>query len=744
MSSSGLFRKYARILVSLVGGLIILTGALEMASLYREIRDSRGAIQRIEARSAALRIEQYLSAIQEQVKGVGRLPWDTGLLDARDLRNEYQRLMRLLPPIAQIRSVGMDGRERLRASRIDPDVFDSLEYLGDNALFQEARAKGVAYGPSYFRDGSEPYVTLAILDDNPGRRVTMNEINLKFVGDVLAAIGVGKQGAVYVLDGNNQLVAHPDPRTVLRKMDLSGNAAVQELRREMESTRDDIAGMVEGTGLAGAHMMMSGAYIPSARWLVVSEEPYAEVFRPVWKALARDAAILAAGLIAAVIASYFLARRLAQPILEVRQGAERIAKGDLATRIEVHTGDEIEALAAQFNTMAGQLQEYTAGLERKVAERTSELEAAMRARSLFLAAASHDLRQPLYAISLLADAVAAEPLPPQAAVMLGRQRQAIAVLRTLFDNLLDLSRFESGAVRSSPRDVSLRDILQPIGAEYEMLAHSRNLEWHAEVPDVRVHTDPELLRRLAANLLSNAVRYTQKGSVSLRAQARHGYVVITVADTGVGIAPEDRERVFEEFVQLANPARDRAQGVGLGLAIVKRISELLGARMTMESTVGEGTRITFQVPLAIDAQEGASAHEAHLLEPASFSGRSVWAVEDDPLVRDGLAAQFAAWGIRHAFALDRESLERLREEEGDWPDAILLDDMLGAGEQGLEIAVWLSERVPADRIVLVTGNVNAERTLRLEQSRFVVLRKPLASSDLAQCLRHAMRVPVTG
>ena len=744
MASSGLFRKYARILMSLVGGLIILTGTLEMASLYREVRDSRGAIQRMEVRSAALRIEQYLSAIQEQVRGVGRLPWDTGLLNARDLRNEYQRLLRLLPPIAEIRSVGMDGRERLRVSRIDPDVFDSLEDLGANPLFLEARSKGVAYGPSYFRDGSEPYVTLASLDDNPGRRVTMNEINLKFVGEVLAAIGVGRQGAVYVLDVNNQLVAHPDPRTVLRKMDLSGNAAVQDLRRELVSTSGETAGMVEGTGLAGGHMMISGAYIPSARWLVVAEEPYAEVFRPVWKALARDAVILAAGLLAAAIASYFLARRLARPILQVRHGAERIANGNLATRIEVRTGDEIEALAAQFNSMAGQLQEYTAGLERKVAERTSELEAAMRARSLFLAAASHDLRQPLYAISLLSDALAAEPLPAQAAVMLGRQRQAIAVLRTLFDNLLDLSRFESGAIRSSPRDVALRDILQPICAEYEMLARSRHLEWHAELPDVRVHTDPELLRRLATNLLSNAVRYTPKGSVSLRAQVQEGRVVFTVADTGVGIAPEDRERIFEEFVQLANPARDRAQGVGLGLAIVKRIVELLEAGMTMESTVGEGTRISFHVPLAIEAQKCAASHEAQLLEPASFEGRRVWAVEDDPLVRDGLAAQFAAWGIAYAFALDRTGLERLREREGDWPDAILLDDMLGAGEQGLEIAVWLSERVAADRIVLVTGNVNAERTLRLEQSRFVVLRKPLASSDLAQCLRHAMRVPVAG
>jgi signal transduction histidine kinase len=521
-------------------------------------------------------------------------------------------------------------------------------------------------------------------------------------------------------------------------MDLSGHLAVRDLRRELEATRGRIAGMVEGQGLGGGRMMLSGAYIPAARWLVVAEEPYADVFRPVWMALARNAAILAAGLLAAIIASYFLARHLAQPILELRHGAERIAQGDLATRIEARTGDEVEALASQFNNMAGQLQEHTAGLERKVAERTSELEAAMRARSLFLAAASHDLRQPLYAISLLSDALAAEPLPGRAAAVLGKQRQAIGVLGALFDNLLDLSRFESGAVRSSPRNVSLRDILQPLCTEYEVLANSKKLEWQAEVPDVRIHTDPELFRRLAANLLSNAVRFSERVSVNLLVETHAGHVVFTVVDTGVGIAAEDRDRVFEEFVQLANPARDRAQGVGLGLAIVKRISDLLDAKVSMESSVGHGTRISFQVPLASNPQAGTSQDHPRLQQSDSFAGLRVWAVEDDPLVHDGLAAQFAAWGIQHEFATDRDGIERLREKDGAWPDAVVLDDMLGMGEQGLEIASWLSECLPRDRIVLVTGNVDPDRTLRLEQSGFAVLLKPLASQDLAQWLMGAL------
>ncbi|HET7730646.1 MAG TPA: ATP-binding protein, partial [Usitatibacter sp.] len=423
-----------------------------------------------------------------------------------------------------------------------------------------------------------------------------------------------------------------------------------------------------------------------------------------------------------------------RPVLTLKAGADAFGRGDLAHRIDVRTGDELEELAADFNRMAAQLREYTAGLEHLVEERTSSLQEAMRARSLFLAAASHDLRQPLYAITILADTLALHPLPPEAADALAKQRAALSALRGLFDNLLDLSRFESGEIAVNPRRIALRDALLPLASEYEVVCRSKGLAWRCELPELVVSTDPELLRRLAGNLLSNAARYTERGELRLSARREGDRVIVEVADTGVGIPKEQQARVFDEFVQLDNPARGRDRGVGLGLSIVRKVDVLLDSKLRLRSEPGEGTTVTFELPLAA----GAPARESEPREaPAdSLEGLRVWIVEDDPLVRDALAAQFAAWGADPAFAASRAEVEALHQSDGRWPDAAILDDMLGA-ERGLEIARWLATHMEARRILLVSGNIEAQAGEALRGSGFRFLHKPLSSSVIAQWLHDA-------
>ena len=393
--------------------------------------------------------------------------------------------------------------------------------------------------------------------------------------------------------------------------------------------------------------------------------------------------------------------------------------------------------------MADQIREYTTGLERKVDERTSELRDALRARALFLAAASHDLRQPLYAISILADTLALEQLPPGARETLAKQREAIAVLRGLFDNLLDLSRFDSGEIRMNPRAAPLREILMPIAIEQEVVCRAKGLRWDVEIADVWVVTDPELVRRIAANLLSNAARYTPRGSVSLVAERVGAHVRLVVADTGIGIAPEDQQRVFEEFVQLDNPSRERDRGVGLGLSIVKKISTLLAANLQMKSAPGEGTRISIDIPLAEEMPATPEARPHLEASTEEFAGLRIWAVEDDPLVRGALSAQFEAWGVDYAFAASRAEVEALRESDGGWPDGVMLDDMLGHGERGLAIAQWLAQSMPRERLVLVTGNVEPGAVERLGASGLAVFRKPLAAAVLAHWLAAIARPDAT-
>jgi signal transduction histidine kinase len=708
----GLFRKYAIVLSLLVGVTLLAGVAAEVTFNYNDSLEATTRLQRAEARGAAVRIDGFLGQVRGQLVEVATLPW--AALDARERRQEYLRLMKLVPAIAELRHVDAEGRERLRVSRERRDEVDSMRKVEPPELLAHAQSSAYAFSQTYFKEGSEPYVTLAVKEGDAAG-VSLAEINLKFVADVVSRIRVGDAGFVYVLDSANQVVAHPDLSVVL------GRSALPDLDRD--------------------HVVASVAHVPAANWRVVVEQPRAEVLQPLYGSLLRSSILLAVALVTALVASYFLARKLVSPIVEVRYGAQRIAGGDLAARINVKTGDEVEALATDFNRMAEQLQDYTTGLERKVDEKTAKLQEAMRARALFLAAASHDLRQPLYAISILADTLALHEMAEPARQTLAKQREAIAVLRGLFDNLLDLSRFDSGEIRAVARQVSLREILMPVAMEHEVVSRAKGLEWHCEIADAEVRTDPELLRRLVGNLLSNASRYTPSGSVRLAATIVDGVVRIEVSDTGVGIPPELQGKVFEEFVQLDNPSRERDRGVGLGLSIVKKIDGLLGSRLRLESKPNEGTRITFELPLAEAGALARTGIAADDIDTGEFAGVRVWVVEDDPMVRDALAGQFAAWGVDHAFASTRAEVVALRQADGAWPEAAMLDDMLGATERGLSIAHWLAGHIPRERISLVTGNVEPGAARELQDSGFKVLRKPLSSIVIAQWLHGAVGAP---
>jgi CheY-like chemotaxis protein/anti-sigma regulatory factor (Ser/Thr protein kinase) len=288
------------------------------------------------------------------------------------------------------------------------------------------------------------------------------------------------------------------------------------------------------------------------------------------------------------------------------------------------------------------------------------------------------------------------------------------------------------------RVVSLRDVLAPSILEHEVISHAKGLQLHHEVTPAWVHTDPDLVRRVAGNLLSNAVRYTVAGSVTLKAQVVDGHAWVCIVDTGIGIAPEDQGRIFEEFVQVANPARDRDKGVGLGLSIVRRIANLLDMELTLQSTPSVGTTVTFRIPVAENIHGVTAQEDLTYAAAGAFKGARIWIVEDDPLVRDALSLQFNIWEALPAFAISIAELLVLQGVDGRWPDAAIVDDMLGAEENGLEIATMLREFMPEGRIVLVTGNVDPARTQVLEESGLVVLRKPLASGDLAQWLRQAL------
>jgi signal transduction histidine kinase len=376
-----LFRKYVVIIVALVSGVLLASGGLEIWFSYGESRAALAQLQREKARAAAATIERFVNEIRSQIGWTTQLSFVPGAAGLEQRRIDYLRLLRQAPAITEIAYLDKAGREQLRVSRLAMDAVGSQADFSADPKFTEAKARKAWFGPVYFRQESEPYMTLALAGGGRDPGVTVAEVNLKFIWDVVSRITVGAAGYAFVVDPGDQLIAHPDIGLVLRKTDLSALAQVQAARAALAiraatgaPAGDDV---LTATGLGGRRVLSAFAAIPSLDWRVFVELPLTEAFAPLYRSIWRAAALLAAGLIVAVLASLLLARRMVGPIHALQEGAARLRAGDLGGRIAIETGDELESLANEFNTMAGALQESYAGLERKVEERTAELSEAL-------------------------------------------------------------------------------------------------------------------------------------------------------------------------------------------------------------------------------------------------------------------------------------------------------------------------------------------------------------------------------
>ena len=598
--SGRLFRRYAAVLMGLVAAALLLQGMVDLAFDYQETRRSAESVQRAEVRAAADRIEHYLTDIEQHVLTVSALPWASGLLGLKDRRDEYHRLMKLMPAISEVVNVGADGRERIRASRVQPDLFDTGRDLGSSTAFRQAVRNRVWYSPTFFREGSEPFLTLASRDRDDGGQVTLAEINLRYVGEVVERIRIGDGGIVYVVDSADLVVAHPDVSVVLRKTSLSGYEPLRRVR-EAAARGDASPGMFAAQAFDGRDVMISAALIPSTHWLVVAEQPRGEVLGRIYAALGRTLAATLAGVAAALAVAFLLARALARPILELRRGADKVARGDLSARIDVRTGDDVEALARDFNHMADQLRDYTDGLERKVQEKTAELEAANRHKSEFLANMSHELRTPLNAVIGFSDALKEEmfgKLNPKQLEYVADINASGQHLLSLINDILDLTKVEAGRMELDEREFDVSVLVSNCCTLVRERAIRQSLKLTVDVPrGLAWRADERKVKQVLLNLLTNAVKFTPPGGrVQVRAAREADTLTIEVADTGPGIAAADQEVIFEAFRQLRGAGAARNEGTGLGLPLSRRMVELHGGTLTVRSTPGSGSTFTARFP----------------------------------------------------------------------------------------------------------------------------------------------------
>jgi len=367
-----LFAKYASALVGLVSLVLLVNGLLDVWFSYDEARDAAIRLQHEKADAAAQRIGDFIAEIEKQIGWTTATQWASSPIDSR--RFDYGRLQRQVPAITELIQLDGQGHEQLEVSRLKMDVVGSGADYSADPRFKEALAKKVWFGPVYFRKDSEPYMTMALAQSGRNAGVTVAEVNLKLIWDVITAIKIGKSGYAYVVDSDGRLIAHPDISRVLRNTDLSGLPQVAAARGT-PSAAVDPAAIVRN--LDGHRVLSASAPIPKLGWFVFVEQPISEALAPLYTTVLNTGLLLLLGLAVAILAGLLLARRMTGPIRELDAGAARIGAGALDHRIAIHTGDELEGLAQRFNTMAADLQSSYADLEKKVEDRTAELKEAL-------------------------------------------------------------------------------------------------------------------------------------------------------------------------------------------------------------------------------------------------------------------------------------------------------------------------------------------------------------------------------
>ncbi len=426
---------------------------------------------------------------------------------------------------------------------------------------------------------------------------------------------LGTSGYVYAVDAQGVPIAYPNASAFTHR-----SLALPQVTKALASSS---TGSTVGRNLRGEKVLSTWATVAPVGWKVFVEQPESAAFAPVRGKIWRTALLLAAFLAAGIGLSVLLARRLVRPVKQMQTAAARIGAGAYDERIELRRRDELGGLADELNGMAASLQASVQSLEQKVEERTRELqqalaelsrkgrqlEVASKHKSEFLANMSHELRTPLNAIigfsqvlrkRMFGDINAKQEEYLDDILSSGHH------LLSLINDVLDLSKVEAGQVELEVATFSLREALERGVVMVREPAMKRGVQLSLELaPDVDlVDGDERRLRQVVFNLLSNAVKFTPEGGSIVVASCRvNGEVLVSVSDTGPGIAREDQERIFEEFQQ-TDVGVEQREGTGLGLALSKRLVELHGGRIWVESEPGRGSRFVFTLPITEDSPNG--------------------------------------------------------------------------------------------------------------------------------------------
>ena len=586
LGRSPLRRKQAWVMAVLVTIAVVAFGAVEMLASYQTSSQQISELQQARAREVAHALEGSLKNVERHVEAVTLLPWTVGgwlTLDVR--REEYARLLRLVPAVESVAFHDRNDRELLMVSRRAPDRMNG-QSANEQAGAPEARpGASRAYGAVEYQDDYDPYLLLELAyPETVDMGKTRVRIALRALARDLSDQLTQKGVEVYVLDALNTVVLHRDASIMLERRTLDTEAT---------------------TGLGGSRVLRSVEPLRQLQWRVVVEQPLSEALKPTWATLGRTLVFMAIGLALSASAAMYLADRLTRPIRQLHEGVRGFGEGSLSTRVSVNTGDELQSLAERFNAMADSVQESHATLESRVAEKTHDLELANRHKSEFLANMSHELRTPLNAIIGFSEVLAEQQMfgtlnPKQLEYALDIHGSGHHLL-TLINDILDLSKIEAGRLDLDRAEFDvgaaianaatlLRERAQRQGVTLSIDVSPQLTSWVA---------DPRRFKQILVNLLTNAVKFTPAGgSVAVHARVERDELVVAVSDTGIGIAEADLPLIFEPFRQIGVDGKAQPEGTGLGLSLVRSLVGIQGGSLGVRSRPGEGSTFELRLPRA--------------------------------------------------------------------------------------------------------------------------------------------------
>ncbi|MCI0843911.1 MAG: HAMP domain-containing protein [Chloroflexi bacterium] len=593
---SRLFRNYARLFVFLVIGVLLVSAGVELFVGYQDRRSSLAEIERERAASAALSIERFIGGIVSQVRGVADNPQPAGVAGLERRRVHYLGLLKHVPALTDISYIDNTGAEQVRVSRIAVDVIGiHTSHLSDFSI-PSADIEDVYFSPVYFRNKSEPFMTVAVTERGRDPGVIVAEVNLKFIWEVISQIEVGETGYAYAVDANGILVAHPNISLVLKMTDLS---SFKQVRAALEAPASQgysrPAEVMIARDMHSQRVLATYQSIGPLGWFVIVEQPLGEAFGPLYASFWRTGFLLLAGIGVAVIASLILARKMVTPIRALQATAARIGGGELDQRIVLDTGDELEELAEGINQMASQLQDSYANLEHKIKERTRDLvstqqlltsvEAAKEEERKNLAAELHDqtladLGALAVDLGFLADQASgySEELKGSVDQVRERLKNSDQVLREIVQGIFPPVLTIMGlipAVNSLLNNFSSRPVPSPHDIEVMLVATGFDNGRLEDILEIALY-------RVIQQGLANAVQHSQAKHVSINLRWHDDEITLVLADDGIGF-------------DVLNPKENSETG-HYGLINLKSRLEKFSGQMDIESKIGVGTTLRATIP----------------------------------------------------------------------------------------------------------------------------------------------------